>query len=141
MSQAQPISRPVNQAILSQHLEEAAFYWLRRQAGVWSPAFDRSEIGRIDGLLDAHLEGLRIAGAVAVEPAIRNLNRWKTADEAFVSTYVLMHFPDPENLRILETLIHDMPALVTALLRRCFGLDRGTVTRCYSAGGKVDMRP
>ncbi|MFK7767241.1 MAG: hypothetical protein AB8B55_08460 [Mariniblastus sp.] len=141
MSQGQPLSRPVNQAILSQHLEEAAFYWVRRQAGVWSPAFDKSEIGRIDGLLDAHLEGLRIAGVAAVEPAIRNLNRWKTADEAFVSTYVLTHFPDKDNLRILETYVHDMPQLINGAAAAMFWVGPGNSNQMLQRWWKSGYAP
>jgi len=101
--------RPVIPAVLEQHLEDAAFCWLRRQGGLWSPLFAREHLGRVDRLLDAHLEGLRVAGAAAVAPALHNLQRWKTADEAFVSTYVLAHTPDDGALAALEQELEQAP--------------------------------
>ena len=47
-------------AIVQQHCEEAAFCWLRRQDGLWSPVYRREHLARVDQLLDAHLEGLRV---------------------------------------------------------------------------------
>jgi uncharacterized protein (TIGR02270 family) len=101
--------RPVIPAVLEQHLEDAAFCWLRRQGGLWSPLFAREHLGRVDRLLDAHLEGLRVAGTAAVAPALQNLQRWKTADEAFVSTYVLAHTHDPGALAALEQELEQTP--------------------------------
>ena len=106
------LSRPVNKVVLTQHAEEAAFYWVRREAGLWSPAFDKSDFARMDGLVKANLSGLRIAGPVSNTVAIQNLTRWKTADEAFVSTYALALVPDSENLEVVEALIDEMPTLI-----------------------------
>ncbi|MBL8300008.1 MAG: hypothetical protein JNN30_16840 [Rhodanobacteraceae bacterium] len=104
--------RPVNFPVLTQHLEEAAFCWLRRQEGLWSPTFRQEHLARADYLLDAHLEGLRVAGTASVDLALSNLQRWKTADEVFVSTYVLLHAGDDGRLKQLEAVMLDDPELI-----------------------------
>lgn len=97
--------------MLDQHLEDAAFCWLRRQGGLWNPLFAREHMGRIDRVLDAHLEGVRVAGSAAVAPALQSLQRWKTPDEAFVSTYALIHSPDAAALAALEQALESAPEL------------------------------
>jgi uncharacterized protein (TIGR02270 family) len=104
-------ARPVIAGVLAQHCEEAAFCWLRREEGLWSPLFRQEHLARIDWLLDAHLEGLRVAGAAAIAPALQNLQRWKTPDEAFVSTYVLLHSGDETGLGELEGVLRERPEL------------------------------
>lgn len=105
--------RPAVWAVLQQHLEDAAFCWLRRQDALWSPLYSRDELSQVDQVLDAHLEGLRVAGAAAIAPALENLERWESADEAFVSTYVLAHSPAPKALAQLESAIVEEAELVT----------------------------
>ena len=48
--------------VLSQHTEEAAFLWLLRNAAVHQPHYSLSDLAHHDGRIDAHLDGLRIAG-------------------------------------------------------------------------------
>ncbi|MCQ4167261.1 hypothetical protein [Tahibacter harae] len=98
-------------AIVQQHCEEAAFCWLRRQDGLWSPVYRREHLARVDQLLDAHLEGLRVAGAAAAPLVLESLQRWKTADEAFASTYVLLHSRDEAGLAQLEAQLQASPEL------------------------------
>lgn len=85
------LRRPVIPHILTQHAEEAAFCWLRRQEALWRPSYRCSHQQRLDQLLDAHLEGLRVAAPAALPIVLDNLQRWKTPDEVFASTYVLLH--------------------------------------------------
>jgi len=85
------LRRPVISHILGQHAEEAAFYWLRRQEALWRPSYRCSHQQRLDQLLDAHLEGLRVAAPAALPIVLDNLQRWKTPDEVFASTYTLLH--------------------------------------------------
>ncbi|MBU4263381.1 MAG: TIGR02270 family protein [Proteobacteria bacterium] len=48
--------------IISQHAEEAAFLWLLRDAAVQQPHFDLCDLAQLDERVEAHLDGLRIAG-------------------------------------------------------------------------------
>ncbi len=48
--------------IVTQHAEEAAFLWLLRDAAVRQPHYDLSDLAELDERVEAHLDGLRIAG-------------------------------------------------------------------------------
>jgi uncharacterized protein (TIGR02270 family) len=53
--------------IVSQHAEDASFLWLQRQEAVRAPHFDLLELATLDGRVEAHLDGLRIAGGAGWE--------------------------------------------------------------------------
>ncbi|MGK2927537.1 MAG: TIGR02270 family protein, partial [Lysobacterales bacterium] len=48
--------------IIEEHAEEAAFLWGQRDAAVRAPDYDLEEIAELDERVEAHLDGLRIAG-------------------------------------------------------------------------------
>lgn len=61
--------------ILSQHAEEAPFLWLIRDAAAGAPHYKPWERSRLDGRVEAHLDGLRVAGDPGWDFA------WKQAEE------------------------------------------------------------
>lgn len=129
------LSRPVNTRVLQQHLEECAFYWTRRQSALWSPAFDRLDVARLDGLVAANLRGVRLAGRPAIAAALRNFSRWKSADEAFVATYTLLQLATVEGpasypFRELEQLILDNPGSVEGAAAAFFWSGAGRSNPC-----------
>ena len=48
--------------IIEQHAEEAAFLWLQRNAAIHEPHYSLKDIAHLDDRLEAHIDGLRIAG-------------------------------------------------------------------------------
>jgi uncharacterized protein (TIGR02270 family) len=48
--------------IVSQHAEEAAFLWLLRDNAVYAPHYTLKDLIRLDDRVEAHLDGLRVAG-------------------------------------------------------------------------------
>ena len=58
--------------VLQQHAEDAAGLWLIRRHMVSAPHFDLARLTRIDYRIEAHLEGLRLAGDAA----------WRICEEA-----------------------------------------------------------
>jgi uncharacterized protein (TIGR02270 family) len=48
--------------VISQYAEEAAFLWLLRRNGVTAPNYSMKDLTKLDYRLEAHLDGLRIAG-------------------------------------------------------------------------------
>ena len=48
--------------VVAQHTEEAAFLWLLRDAAVGAPHYLLWELAKLDNRVEAHLDGLRIAG-------------------------------------------------------------------------------
>ena len=75
--------------VLTQHTEELAFTWQRRQRAWSAPNHRTAHLHEIDSQLDAHLDGLHIAGRGAVAPAMQRFKRWGTDEEAFAATGVV----------------------------------------------------
>ncbi len=48
--------------IVSQHAEEAAFLWLLRSNAIRQPHYALKDLAKLDDRVEAHLDGLRIAG-------------------------------------------------------------------------------
>ncbi len=48
--------------IVSQHAEEAAFLWLLRSNATRQPHYALKDLAKLDGRVEAHLDGLRVAG-------------------------------------------------------------------------------
>jgi uncharacterized protein (TIGR02270 family) len=48
--------------VVSQHAEEASFLWLLRHAAVSRPHYSLADLSKLDNRVEAHLDGLRIAG-------------------------------------------------------------------------------
>ncbi len=48
--------------IVEQHAEEAAFLWLLRAVATSSPHYLLADLARLDNRVEAHLDGLRVAG-------------------------------------------------------------------------------
>lgn len=48
--------------IVSQHAEEAAFLWLLRSNAIRQPHYALKDIAKLDDRVEAHLDGLRVAG-------------------------------------------------------------------------------
>ena len=53
---------PVISSIVSQHAEEAAFLWTVRNRAVDAQHYSLRSVAKLDERLEAHLDGLRIAG-------------------------------------------------------------------------------
>lgn len=49
-------------AIVEQHAEEAAFLWILRDAAVRAPHYRLKDLAKLDNRVEAHIDGLRIAG-------------------------------------------------------------------------------
>ncbi|MBV9644197.1 MAG: TIGR02270 family protein, partial [Verrucomicrobia bacterium] len=56
-----------NDLVVQQHAGEAAFLWTMRDRAVHSPLYALKDINRVDGRVEAHLDGLRTAGSFGRE--------------------------------------------------------------------------
>ncbi|MDG6025323.1 MAG: TIGR02270 family protein [Candidatus Brocadia sp.] len=57
--------------IIEQHAEDAAFHWLLRDSAVYAPHYSLKDLSKLDNRVEAHIDGLRIAGEEG----------WKIANE------------------------------------------------------------
>jgi uncharacterized protein (TIGR02270 family) len=72
-------------AIVEQHAEEAAFLWLLRDRAVDAPHYAPRHLARLEERLEAHLDGLRVAGEVGFEIAMAQLDRFREPGEMFAA--------------------------------------------------------
>jgi len=87
--------------VIDQHVEEAALLWLRRDWAVEQPHFKLEDVAQLDGQLNAHLDGMRVAEAdsagAAWQACERELN-WKEAGEVFPAAILAWESGAPERI-------------------------------------------
>lgn len=99
----------VLETIIARHAEDAAFLWLLRSRAITGTAHCIDKMRALDERVDAHLDGLRVAGEHGWRCCVEQLRRWGEPDEVFVAAYlafeqagaqrwseVLEHAEDPE---------------------------------------------
>ena len=75
------LKSPVIEPLIARHAEDAAFYWMQRSTNAHSPLLRFDRLMHFDRLLNAHLDGLRVAREAGWEHALKNLQRWKSSGE------------------------------------------------------------
>jgi uncharacterized protein (TIGR02270 family) len=80
--------------VLSQHAEEAAFQWLLRDLAVHAPHYDLGDLAELDDRVEAHLDGLSIAGDAGWEIAKGQLS-WQEPGEVFTLSALAFESADP----------------------------------------------
>lgn len=88
--------------IIEQHAEEAAFLWLLRDAAVHDPHYSLKDLIHLDDRVEAHIDGLRIAGDVGWE-ICRTALALEEPGEIFVAA--VLAFESEEGAR-LDEVIH-----------------------------------
>ena len=52
----------VTPAVIIQHVDDASFLWLLRDKAISQPQYSLVDLAKLDDRVEAHLDGLRIAG-------------------------------------------------------------------------------
>lgn len=79
--------RDVVQPLVRRHAQDAAFYWQQIQTALEPPGLDLARWRHFHQLLEAHLDGLRVARERGVELALEALGRWRKPGETFVAAF------------------------------------------------------
>jgi uncharacterized protein (TIGR02270 family) len=87
--------------IIEQHAEEAAFLWPQRDAAIHEPHYSLKDIAHLDDRLEAHIDGLRIAGETGWEICKQAL-ALNEPGEVFVAA--LLAFEGDDGQRVDEVL-------------------------------------
>lgn len=64
---------PLNSKVIDQHAEEASFLALLRDYAVRAPHYDLDDLSKLGNRLEAHLDGLRVAGTSGLETLLAQL--------------------------------------------------------------------
>jgi uncharacterized protein (TIGR02270 family) len=82
--------------LVARHAEDAAFYWSQLDHADCSMQIGLTKYTHFNQLLNAHLEGLQVAGSEGQRLVQVALQRWKGASEAFICTWLLAQTDDTE---------------------------------------------
>ncbi len=106
------------ETIVSQHAEEAAFLWLQRNGAVHEPHYSLKDLAKLDDRVEAHLDGLRIAGEGGWSLCRNNLEI-KEPGEVFAAAVLALESRDKDKLEAVYSVVEQAPenagAMVSAL--------------------------
>jgi uncharacterized protein (TIGR02270 family) len=103
----------IDKDIAEEHARQASFLWTLRDRAVARAGYDLARLAELDQRLDAHLDGLRVAGDVAI-PVCEELLAELEGGEMFTATFVALDRWDLEGLARLLDLGGDSPELAGA---------------------------
>ncbi|WP_338848501.1 hypothetical protein V8J88_06340 [Massilia sp. W12] len=89
-NELQALAQSNIKGLVMRHAQDAAFYWMQRSSNTYSPLLTLERLAHFDGLLNAHLQGLRTAGDEGWQIALANLRRWRSAGECFVASVLAL---------------------------------------------------
>ena len=94
--------------IVSQYAEEASFLWLLRDQAINLPHYELKELAGLDRRIDAHIDGLRIAGDAGWEMC-KNELIWNQAGEVFAAAVIALESGVEERIQlVLEAASQDL---------------------------------
>ena len=93
--------------ILEQHTEESSFLWLLRDSAAYEPHYALSDLAKLDDRVEAHIDGLRIAGDEGWEICKEAL-AWEEAGEVFTAAVLAFESGVEERIQaVLEAASDD----------------------------------
>ncbi len=88
---------PESARVLSQHAEEAPFLWGLRNRAVAAPHYSLADLAKLDQRVEAHLDGLRIAGEEGWQLCRKEL-AWKEPGEVFAAAVLALESANKERI-------------------------------------------
>ena len=101
--------------VIQQYAEEAAFLWLLRDAAVKQPHYDLSDLAELDDRVEAHLDGLRIAGEAGWEICKEAL-AMEEAGEVFAAAVLAFENGEEERVQTVLEAGNGDPELARGLI-------------------------
>ena len=101
--------------IIDQHAEEAAFLWLLRNNAVDAPHYDLDDLAKLDERVEAHLDGLRIAGDYGWQICSENL-QIKESGEVFAAAVLALEEQSNERINLVYEVVEEVPETINALV-------------------------
>ncbi len=103
--------------VIEQHLRELGFLWRQREGALRSPDWRLPDMKRLDGRIEPHLDGLRIAAradAGAMAAYLKAEDPWA----AFAACVALLELQSPEAANLVgQTLLACVPKQADAIRR------------------------
>lgn len=102
-------------AIVSQHAEEAAFLWILRDVAIGSPHYSLKNLARLDARIDAHLEGLEVAGEDGWNICVDELG-WAEPGEVFAASALAFLSDDVSRMQPVLEAARKSPELARGMI-------------------------
>ena len=102
--------------IIDQHAEEASFLWLLRDAAVSAPHYDLNDLSKLDDRIEAHLDGLRIAGDYGWQVCSENLQQHQEIGEVFSAAILALEGHSTERINQVYAVVEGVPETVNGLI-------------------------
>jgi uncharacterized protein (TIGR02270 family) len=106
--------KQIIELVVEQHAEESAFLWLIRDAAVRAPHYKPHERKRLDNRVEAHLDGLRVAGDPGWEIAWKQVEERTEPGEIFAVAVLAFESGDAKKIESVLTLAVKKPELARA---------------------------
>ncbi|MDD5267992.1 MAG: TIGR02270 family protein [Methylococcales bacterium] len=101
--------------IIDQHAEEAAFLWLLRHNAVYAPHYNLKDLTKLDGRVEAHIDGLRIAGDYGWEACRHNLE-FKERGEVFTAAILALEGNHIDRINKVYQVAEEAPEALDGLI-------------------------
>ncbi|MEO1880301.1 MAG: TIGR02270 family protein [Methylococcales bacterium] len=101
--------------IIDQHAEEASFLWLLRNNAVSAPHYDLDDLAKLDDRIDAHLDGLRVAGDYGWQVCSENL-QIKESGEVFAAAVLALEGQLVERINLVYEIVEQAPETINGLI-------------------------
>jgi uncharacterized protein (TIGR02270 family) len=102
--------------IVEQHAEEAAFLWLLRDAAVAAPHYLLADLVRLESRVEAHLDGLRVAGEAGWEIIKAQLDKLGEPGEVFAAAVLAIENSDEVKIQDVLAVVAAKPESVRGLI-------------------------
>ncbi len=101
--------------IIEQHAEEAAFLWLLRDAAIRAPHYSLKDLTHLDDRVEAHIDGLRIAGNAGWE-ICREALSLEEPGEVFAAAVRVLENKDSTRIEQVFSVAEAVPETVRGLI-------------------------
>ncbi|WP_290648319.1 TIGR02270 family protein [Aquisalimonas sp.] len=109
---------------MSQHAEEAAFLWLLRNAAVAAPHYSLSHLAQLDNRVEAHIDGLRIAGSAGWAICADALLAHEETGEVFCAAVLALESGEADRIRRVYDVVGSVPETRDGLVSAFGWVDR-----------------
>lgn len=103
------------ETVVRQHTEEAAFLWLLRDAAVHAPHYSLKDLAELDDRVEAHIDGLRIAGDEGWPFCMEGLQH-QEAGEVFAAGVLALEGNQRERLETVYETVEAAPETARGLI-------------------------
>jgi uncharacterized protein (TIGR02270 family) len=109
------LDTPIIAHVIEQHAEEAAFLWLLRDAAVGEPHYALADLTALDERVEAHLDGLKIAGSAGWDICVDEL-KFEEAGELFTATVLAFGSNEMTRIQLVLDTARQSPELARGLI-------------------------